>query len=106
MAAEKTRRKLFKVAKELNLSHQTIIEFLEKKGYAVSGLNTPITDEMHDEILKRFAQEKVKADKIAKRREEIAKERIRCPDDRLGRDIDHCRRHLLDNGDDRGATDR
>jgi translation initiation factor IF-2 len=74
MAAEKTRRKLFKVAKELNLSHQTIIEFLEKKGYAVSGLNTPITDEMHDEILKRFAQEKVKADKIAKRREEIAKE--------------------------------
>ena len=67
MAAEKTRRKLFKVAKELNLSHQTIIEFLEKKGYAVSGLNTPITDEMHDEILKRFAQEKVKADKIAKR---------------------------------------
>ena len=62
------------MAKELNLSHQTIIEFLEKKGYEVSGLNTPITDEIHDEILKRFAQEKVKADKIAKRREEIARE--------------------------------
>jgi translation initiation factor IF-2 len=74
MVAAKTRRKLFKVAKELNLSHQTIIEFLEKKGFTVSGLNTPITDDMHDEILKRFAQEKVKADKIAKRREELAKE--------------------------------
>lgn len=74
MAAEKTRRKLFKVSKELNLSHHTIIEFLEKKGYKVSGLNTPITDEMHDEILHRFAQEKVKAEKIAKRRQEHVKE--------------------------------
>jgi translation initiation factor IF-2 len=76
MAAEKARTKLFKVAKELNLSHQTIIEFLEKKGFAVSGLNTPITKEMHDEILKRFAQEKVKADKIAKRRKVHVKEEV------------------------------
>jgi len=74
MAAEKARTKLFKVAKELNLSHQTIIEFLEKKGFEVSGLNTPVTEEMHDEILKRFAQEKVKADKIAKRRKVTVKE--------------------------------
>ncbi|MBN2364811.1 MAG: translation initiation factor IF-2 [Calditrichaeota bacterium] len=74
MAAEKTRRKLFRVAKELNLSHQTIIEFLEKKGYAVSGLNTPITDDIYEEILKRFAQEKVKAEKIARRRKETIKE--------------------------------
>jgi len=74
MAAEKARTKLFKVAKELNLSHQTITEFLEKKGFTVSGLNTPITEAMHDEILKRFAQEKVKADKIAKRRKVHVKE--------------------------------
>ena len=74
MSAEKTRRKLFKVAKELNLSHQTIIEFMEKKGFAVSGLNTPITDEIYDEILKRFAQEKQKAEKIARRRKELVRE--------------------------------
>ncbi len=76
MTAEKIRRKLFKVSKELNLSHQTIIEFLEKKGYKVAGLNTPITDDMHNEILHRFAQEKVKADKLAKRRKEIIKEEL------------------------------
>ncbi len=74
MAVKKSKRKLFKVAKELNLAHQTIIEFLEKKGYNVSGLNTPITDEMHDEILKRFSQEKVKAEKLAIRRKERVKE--------------------------------
>jgi translation initiation factor IF-2 len=84
MTAEKTRRKLFKVAKELNLSHQTIIEFLEKKGYTVSGLNTPITNEMHNEILQRFAQEKVKADKLAKRRLEQIKEEQLLEQETLG----------------------
>ena len=74
MVEKKTRRKLFKVAKELNLSHETISEFLQKKGFDVSGLNTPITDEMHDAILQRFSQEKVKAEKLAKRRQEIIKE--------------------------------
>ncbi len=70
MAVKQTRRKLFKVAKELNLSHQTISEFLEKKGFEVAGLNTPVTEDMYDEILKRFSQEKVKADKLAQRRKE------------------------------------
>jgi translation initiation factor IF-2 len=70
MAEKKTRRKLFKVAKELNLSHHTIIEFLEKKGHKVSGLNTSIEDEVYDEILKRFSQEKVKAEKLARRKKE------------------------------------
>jgi len=73
MAEKKSKRKLFKVAKELNLSHQSIIEFLEKKGYKVSGLNTLITDEMHDDILKRFTQEKVQAEKIQRRRKERQK---------------------------------
>ncbi len=70
MTVKKSRRKLFKVAKELNLSHQTISEFLEKKGYAVQGLNTPITDEMYEDILKRFSQEKQKAERLARRKKE------------------------------------
>jgi translation initiation factor IF-2 len=76
MVEKKSRRKLFRVAKELNLAHQTITEFLEKKGHRVSGLNTPISDDIYEEIIKRFSQEKVKAEKIAKRREERAKEEI------------------------------
>lgn len=76
MAETKSRRKLFKVAKELNLAHQTIIEFLEKKKYKVSGLNTPITDDIYQEILKRFSQEKVRAEKVARRRKERVKEEV------------------------------
>ena len=70
MGDTKSRKRLFKVAKELNLSHVTIEEFLAKKGYKVSGPNTAITPEMYEEILKRFSLEKQKAEKLAKRRKE------------------------------------
>ncbi|GAB4335871.1 MAG: hypothetical protein Kow0037_16410 [Calditrichia bacterium] len=70
MAETKSRRKLFKVAKELNLSSDTISDFLQKKGFEVKGPNTRISDEMYEEILKRFTQEKIKAEKIAKRRQQ------------------------------------
>ncbi|NOX38525.1 MAG: translation initiation factor IF-2 [Calditrichaeota bacterium] len=66
----KKKRKLFQVAKELNLSSGTIKEFLEKKGYTVKGLNMIITDEVYDEILQRFAHEKKAAEKLQKRRME------------------------------------
>ncbi len=66
----KKKRKLFQVAKELNLSSGTIKEFLEKKGYSVKGLNMIITDDVYDEILQRFAHEKKAAEKLQKRRME------------------------------------
>ncbi len=75
MGDTKSRKRLFKVAKELNLSHVTIEEFLAKKGYKVSGPNTAITPEMYEEILKRFSLEKQKAEKLAKRRKEREEER-------------------------------
>ena len=62
------KRKLFQVAKELNVSSGTIKEFLEKKGYTVKGLNMIITDEVYDEILQRFAHEKKEAERLHKRR--------------------------------------
>ncbi len=75
MGDTKGRKRLFKVAKELNLSHTTIEEFLAKKGYKVTGPNTAITPEMYEEILKRFSLEKQKAEKLARRRREREEER-------------------------------
>ncbi len=68
MAVSTKKRKLFQVAKELNLASSTIKEFLQKKGYEVRGPNTPITDEVYEEILVRFAHEKKVADKLHQRR--------------------------------------
>lgn len=70
----KKKRKLFQVAKELNLSSQTIREFLEKKGHSVRNPNMVITDDIYEEILNRFSHEKKAAEKIQKRRLERIKE--------------------------------
>jgi len=67
---ERKKRKLFQVAKDLNLASQTIKEFLEKKGFAIKNPNMVIPEEIYEEIFKRFSHEKQEADKVAKRRQE------------------------------------
>ncbi len=64
----KKKRKLFQVAKELNLGSHTIKEFLEKKGHPVRNPNMVISDELYGEILQRFSHEKMAADKVHQRR--------------------------------------
>lgn len=76
MAEEKTKKtkvknkRLFKVAKEFNLASTTLTEFLQKKGYAVSGPNDSIDEKMYAIISERFSAEKKEAEKIRKRKQE------------------------------------
>jgi hypothetical protein len=58
------KKKLFQIATELNLAMETIKEFLEKKGIAVTNPNMRINEDVYDLILKRFSFEKKEADKI------------------------------------------
>ena len=54
MAAKKT-RKLFQVAKELNLATPTLIEELQNLGYeATKKQMTPIEDEAYGKLLKKL----------------------------------------------------
>ncbi|MCB0258555.1 MAG: translation initiation factor IF-2 [Calditrichae bacterium] len=73
-AKTKSKRKLFQIAKELNLAIETIKEFLEKKGIEVTNPNMRVEQDIYDQILKRFQHEKKEADKIHKRREERIRE--------------------------------
>ena len=68
------RKKLFQVAKELNLSTDTIREFLEKKGVSRITPNMRIDEEIYDQLLQRFSFEKKEADKIQRRRDERDRE--------------------------------
>lgn len=70
---ERKKRKLFQIAKELNLASQTIQEFLEKKGHSVKNPNMVIPEDIYDEILSRFSHEKKEAEKVEKRRQERVK---------------------------------
>ncbi|RMF56509.1 MAG: translation initiation factor IF-2 [Calditrichaeota bacterium] len=68
------KKKLFQVAKELNLSTETIKEFLEKKGIAVRNHNMRLTEDVYQMVLERFSYEKKVAEKIEKRRKERVQE--------------------------------
>ena len=56
MSAAK-QKKIYQVAKELNVASPAIVEFLEDRGFEVSKSPkhmSPMTDEMYDEVVKKF----------------------------------------------------
>jgi translation initiation factor IF-2 len=58
--AEQTARKIkvYKLATELNLSSDTLIEFLNRKGYEVKNHMSSVTPDMMSAILSHFKKEK------------------------------------------------
>ena len=60
MAGGTNKKKLFQVAKELNLGKETIKEFLEKKGIEVTGLNMRLEEDVYELVLSRFPVRKKK----------------------------------------------
>ncbi|MFZ5948808.1 MAG: translation initiation factor IF-2 [Stygiobacter sp.] len=68
--------RLYKVAAEINLSSESLMEFLQKKGYEVKTINTIITDEMMNDIKTHFKKDIEKAEKHQKKVEEFQKKRI------------------------------
>jgi translation initiation factor IF-2 len=69
--------KLYKLATELNLASDTLIEFLLKKGYKIKNHMSPIEDDMLKDIMSHFKKEKEVADKYQKKLSEIKETRRR-----------------------------
>ena len=65
------KKKLYKVATELNLSHETLIEFLRKKGHEVKGHMSSLDEPMMRDILIHFKKEKDVAEKHHRKIQEI-----------------------------------
>ena len=65
------KKKIYKVAAELNLSHETLVEFLKKKGYAVKGHMSVVDGDMMRDILVHFKKEKDVADRHQRKIAEI-----------------------------------
>lgn len=55
--------KISNLAKELNISSSTIIEFLTKKGYKVKGIMSTVEDDMMRDINSHFKKEKDQAER-------------------------------------------
>lgn len=72
--AEK-KKKIYKVATELNLSHETLIEFLRKKGHEVKSHMSSVDDGMMRDILVHFKKDKDVAEKHQRKIQEIRETR-------------------------------
>lgn len=57
------KKKLYQVAKELNIASESLIAFLEKKGFETKTVNSTITDEMNVLIMSHFKKEKESVEK-------------------------------------------
>ena len=75
-AVEK-KKKIYKVATELNISHETLIEFLRKKGHDVKSHMSTVSDSMMKDILVHFKKDKDVAERHQRKIQEIRETRRR-----------------------------
>jgi translation initiation factor IF-2 len=64
--------RIFQIAKELNISHTDILNFLKSKKVDVSSHMSPVDEGIHQIILEEFAKDKQQVDRF--RKEQVRKE--------------------------------
>ena len=60
------KKRIFHIAKELNISHNDIMQFLKEEGVAVTSLMAEVDAEIYDKILGEFSKEKKQIDRFRK----------------------------------------
>ena len=68
----KTKR-IFQIAKELNISHVEILKYLNDKGEGIASHMSPVSPEIYDEILLEFSKDKQQSERY---RKEQARKRV------------------------------
>lgn len=66
-----SKRKIYQIAKEINISHETLIEYLRKKGFEVKSHMSLVDDAMMHEIQSHFKKDKEVAEKHQKKIQSI-----------------------------------
>jgi len=61
------KKKIYQIAKEINISHETLMEYLRKKGYEVKSHMSVIDDAMMHEIMSHFKKDREVAEKHQKK---------------------------------------
>jgi translation initiation factor IF-2 len=66
MSSAIIKRKIFHIAKELNISHNDILEFLANESIAVSGLMAEVDTDIYEKIINEFSKERDQLDRYRK----------------------------------------
>ena len=61
-------KRIYQIAKELNISHVEIINFLQDKGVEVANHMAPVDNNTYDSILMEFSKEKASIERLRKER--------------------------------------
>ena len=61
-----SKKRIFQIAKELNISHNEIINFLKNNGIEVASLMSEVDEESYKKILSEFSKEKLQIDRFRK----------------------------------------
>src|SRR3990172_3598351 len=75
MSAKSSNKKIYQVAKEINISHETLIEYLGKRGHSVKSHMSVVTDEMMHDILAHFKKDREVAEKHQRKIQSIRESR-------------------------------
>ena len=60
------KKRIFQVAKDLNISHLDIIKFLKGNGIDVASVNSPLEDDVYETILAEFNKERLEIERLRK----------------------------------------
>lgn len=83
MAETAKKIKIYKLATELNLSSETIIEFLKKKGFEVKSHMSIVSDDMMKAIMSHFKKEKDVAERHQRKVQEFRTSRKKEPAEKV-----------------------
>ena len=65
-------KRIYQIAKELNIAHHDIVSFLENKGIKVSNHMMPVDSSTYSSILMEFSKEKKQVERVLKEKARIA----------------------------------
>jgi len=78
-------KRIFEIAKELNISHIEITQFLKKEKVPFKSIMTSVNDDIYMKILEEFAKEKDIVERIKKEKARKSPERSRIQTEIYGR---------------------
>ncbi len=70
-----THKKIYQIAKEINISHETLIDYLKKRGHAVKSHMSVVDDQMMHDINSHFKKDKEVAEKHQRKIQSIRESR-------------------------------
>ncbi len=90
------KRRIFHIAKELNISHIEIIKFLKKEDIPCTGINAAVDEDVYFKILRNFSKEKDVVERINKEKARKEAEKKRKEEEQARQEAQKIQKEILE----------